>query len=210
MSENNQSKPLPDVTTASQAPGAWARYYKRAEENMDQQWSNLIWPVILNENFTVTLDFACGIGRNTQKLLAIAQKVYALDVNSEAIDKCVERFADRPEVVCMLGDGRTLSTIQDETVTFVYSFDAVVHFDIDLISGFLTEFKRVMVPGATAFIHHSNLGSGGYATNKGGRGNASAATFKEACERIGLDCFYQRSMDWAGERNSDCLSIFRK
>jgi len=145
---------------------------------MDQQWSKLIWPVILNENFAVTLDFACGIGRNTQKFLGVAHKVYAIDVNPEAIATCVARFADRPEVACLLGDGRTLRPIPDDTVTFVYSFDAVVHFDIDLISDYLTELKRVMKPGATAFIHHSNLGRGSYATNKGGRGNASAATFK--------------------------------
>jgi ubiquinone/menaquinone biosynthesis C-methylase UbiE len=199
-----------DITTESKAPGAWARYYKNAEPHMERQWARLIWPVISNEDFTVTLDFACGTGRNTQKLLGLARKIYTVDVNRDAINECVARFADHPEVTCLIGDGHTLSPIPDATFTFVYSFDAVVHFNIDLISEYLVEFKRVMKPGATAFIHHSNVGSGGYGINKGGRGNASAVSFKQACESAGLDCYFQKVIDWAGESNSDCLSMFRK
>lgn len=201
---------IKDITQESMTPGAWARYYKNAEAHMDKQWSKLIWPVIANEDFAVTLDFACGTGRNTQKLLGLAKKIYAVDVNRDAIRECVSRFADHPEVICLIGDGRTLAPIPDETFSFVYSFDAVVHFNIDLISEYLVEFKRVMKPGATAFIHHSNIGSGGYGINKGGRGNASAASFKEACERVGLSCYFQKVIDWAGESDSDCLSMFRK
>ena len=40
-------------------------------------------------------------------------------------------------------------------VTFVYCFDAMVHFDKEVIGAYLKEVSRLMKPGAKGLIHHS-------------------------------------------------------
>jgi hypothetical protein len=42
-------------------------------------------------------------------------------------------------------------------VSFVYCFDAMVHFDKEVINAYLLEIGRLMRPGATGFIHHSQM-----------------------------------------------------
>jgi SAM-dependent methyltransferase len=210
MTQRSDSNVPEDVTTASRQPNAWARYYARAEPQIDQLWRNLIWPMIQGADFSVTMDFACGHGRNSAKLVEYAKKLLCVDVNPEAIRKCKQRFAHQPKVVCILNDGATLSAIDDASLTFIYSFDSVVHFEIDLIRSYLLEFHRVMRPGATAFIHHSNVGSGTYGTNVHGRSGASAESFKQACESAGLVCDKQRILDWGAHQKLDCITQFHK
>ncbi|MGN6371246.1 MAG: class I SAM-dependent methyltransferase [Phycisphaerae bacterium] len=206
----NRSANNVDVTTASKKRNAWAPYYAQAESKMEGLWQALIWPMIQNADFSVTMDFACGHGRNSAKLVEHAKQLLCVDVNPEAIRKCKERFAGKPGVNCILNDGATLSAIDDGAVTFIYSFDSVVHFEIDLVRTYMVEFKRVMRPGATAFIHHSNVGSGTYGTNVHGRSGVSAESFKQACESVGLVCDKQRILDWGPNKKLDCITQFRK
>jgi SAM-dependent methyltransferase len=210
MVRQSGATPPQDITTASRSEGAWRRYYDRAEPVIDSQWEKWLWPMIAQSDFQVTLDFACGFGRNTRKLAEHASKLYAVDVNPAAIEHCQTRFADNPSIIPILTDGHSLPAIGDGTLTFVYSFDSVVHFDMDLIGEYLLEFRRTMAPAATAFIHHSNLGSGTFGTNFGGRGNASAATFKQACEQAGFVITNQQVINWGEHVNLDCITRFRK
>ncbi|HUO11021.1 MAG TPA: class I SAM-dependent methyltransferase [Phycisphaerae bacterium] len=199
-----------DVTTASKKRNAWVEYYVRAEPQMDGLWRTLIWPMIQGADFSVTMDFACGHGRNSAKLVKHAKRLICVDVNPAAIRKCEQRFAGQPQVTCILNDGATLSAIDNAVLTFIYSFDSVVHFEIDLIRRYLVEFHRVMRPGATAFIHHSNVGSGTYGTNVHGRSGVSAESFTQACESVGFVCDSQRLLDWGPCKKLDCITQFHK
>jgi ubiquinone/menaquinone biosynthesis C-methylase UbiE len=211
MVEQNRTPPRQqDIIAASRSKGAWRRYYDRAESEIDSQWEKWLWPMIAQSNFRVTLDFACGFGRNTRKLAEHAFKIYAVDVNPAAIEYFQNRFADNPSIIAILTDGHSLPSIADGTLTFIYSFDSVVHFDMDLIREYLLEFRRTMSSGATAFIHHSNLGTGTFGTNPAGRGNASAATFKQACEQAGFVIMDQQVINWGEHVNLDCITRFRK
>lgn len=49
--------------------------------------------------------------------------------------------------------------IDSGSISFVYSFDSMVHFDKSIIRAYLVEFARVMRGGATGFLHHSNYGA---------------------------------------------------
>ena len=50
----------------------------------------------------------------------------------------------------------TLADIPDGEATFVYSFDAMVYFDSDVVRAYLAEFRRVLAPSGTGFCHYSN------------------------------------------------------
>ena len=130
-------------------------YYRDAERSINEQWSGLIWPIIEGCDFTITLDLAAGHGRNTAKLLEVAGKVIAVDVNDIAPMR--RRFGpDSDRLVLIRNNGFDLSAIADESVTFVYCWDAMVHFYPEVVRRYIGEFRRIMAPGARGFVHYSN------------------------------------------------------
>ena len=67
-------------------------YYDDAEQYLESAWTQTIWPYISDCDFSCVVDLAAGHGRNTQKLRALAQKLYVVDINEENIDFCRTRF----------------------------------------------------------------------------------------------------------------------
>lgn len=63
----------------------------------------------------------------------------------------------------MLNDGTGLVGLDTSAFTFVYTFDSMVHFDLEIVMSYIPEFARVLKPAAHAFVHHSN-----YTANPGG------------------------------------------
>jgi ubiquinone/menaquinone biosynthesis C-methylase UbiE len=132
------------------------RYYDDAEAAFAAQWKNLIWPIIRDGDFSVTLEIAAGHGRNTAKLLELAGEIIATDINDTNIAFLKERFAGDPRVKLIQNSGYDLEAVPDSSVTFVYCFDAMVHFFPEVVRAYIKEFRRVMKPGARGFVHYSN------------------------------------------------------
>ena len=101
------------------------------------------------------LEIGPGHGRWTEHLLEHSPRVWIVDVNESCLDRCRERFADRPELNTHRTPGYSMEPVPDSSVEFVWSFDVFVHLDPDVINGYLSEMSRVMAPGATAVIHHA-------------------------------------------------------
>jgi len=131
------------------------KYYDDAESAMEQQWTRLIWPLIEGADFSTVLELAPGHGRNTAKLLPLAGRVYAVDINQTNIDFLNKRFEGVKNLMAMANGGADLDKIDNASITFVYCFDAMVHFDSDVVRSYIKEFRRIMKPGARAFIHYS-------------------------------------------------------
>lgn len=195
-------------------------YYADAEPYMDQQWDKIIYPLIRGYDFSTVLELAPGHGRNTEKLRRLAKEMHLVDVNSTCIEACRTRFGmerDGCQFFYYVNDGNFLSSIKEASISFVYSFDSMVHFDKLVVKDYLTEFKRVMRPGAFGFVHHSNYGAirpnSNWATNYGTRSDLSAQLFAEYCKEIGLRLVHQRLLglqDWIGMEGLDCISVFQK
>ena len=188
-------------------------YHARAEREMDQQWRDIIWPVLskYNIDYSDAMDFACGHGRNAIKLSELAQRVTLVDVNPENIAFCRERFiGDRYSFV--VTSGYDLRAVADASLSFIYSFDAMVHFDLAIVHAYVAEFARVLRPGGYGFIHHSNHASGfgcDFRQDPGWRHFNSAEIFASLCARFGLEICEQKLLDW-GAKDHDCLTVFRK
>jgi ubiquinone/menaquinone biosynthesis C-methylase UbiE len=189
-------------------------YHGRAAFDMDGQWKTLIEPILAQFpiDYNRTIDFAAGYGRNTRKLLeAGAEHVTMVDVNPECIAH-LEKHFPHDRTAALLNDGMGLSALETAAFTFLYTFDAMVHFDLEIIIAYITEFSRVLTPGAYAFVHHSN-----YTANPGGdfrqnphwRNFMSAGIFKHIAMRSGFDVIQQKMFSW-GELPIDCITVLRR
>jgi ubiquinone/menaquinone biosynthesis C-methylase UbiE len=105
------------------------------------------------------IEIAPGHGRWTQFLQTHAKQLHIVDLSDDCIKRCKERFADCDNMHYHVNDGKTLpDTIADASVDFVFSFDSLVHCEMEVIRNYFQEIAKKLRPGGAAFIHHSNLG----------------------------------------------------
>lgn len=103
------------------------------------------------------VEIAPGHGRWTEHLLRRARRLDIVDINQSCLDACAERFAADDRLVCHLTGGSSLSFLDDASTDFIWSFDAFVHMDADVVRSYIAEFARILRPGGQAVIHHANL-----------------------------------------------------
>jgi len=191
-------------------------YFTIAEPHMEQQWK-YIWPLIKRFSFARVLEIAPGYGRNTERLLEHSQEIHLIDVNPSCIDKCKERFSNyqgKCRLYFYVNDGHSIPEIPSDYVTFIYSWDSMVHFDKLVVRDYIREFKRTLAPKGGGFVHHSNYGrisqSSDWRSHPHCRSNMTKELFVDYCKGAGLDVVFQRVFDWGGEKDLDCVSIFEK
>jgi SAM-dependent methyltransferase len=195
-------------------------YFIDAEAVINFQWTNLIYPLIKDMDFTTVLDLACGHGRNSEYLRTLTNELHLLDINQSCIDVCKERFGTEKngtQFFYHLTNGNDLSAIGDAQLTFVYSWDSMVHFDKLVVRDYVVEIKRILKPGGTAFLHHSNYGAvapdSDWAHNSGTRSDMSAELMRQFAAEAGLEVVTQhlqgRKEGW-GLDDLDCVSLLRR
>ncbi|SEL91926.1 Methyltransferase domain-containing protein [Roseivivax marinus] len=193
-------------------------YYNAVEATAQRQWTSLIEPFLEDASIDMThvLELAVGHGRMTQILLERSKRVTGVDVLQENIDFCAERFGQIDNLTLLKNDGVSLEEIDDDTVTFVFCFDSMIHFDSDVVRNYLREFKRIMASGAMAFLHHSNLSQnpgGDFQRNAHARNFMSTQLFSHYAQKEGLEVMKQVVIDWGnGDKkveNLDGLALLR-
>lgn len=189
-------------------------YYNSAEPYMEEQWKNTVLPFIADCDFTAVVDLAAGHGRNSPKLLERTNRLTIVDVVQENIDFCKKRFAGDARVSYLRTNGFDLAGIPNASVTLVYCWDAMVHFDSDIVRSYLSEFRRILVPGGRAFSHHSNwTGNPGGFESKDGKGVGperrnfmSKELYAHYAIKEGLEVVRQQKIQW-NTPDLDCLSL---
>lgn len=199
----------------------WAdtTYYDAVEKAAMNQWNRLIKPFVSphEPDMTHVLELAVGHGRMTEILLEQADAVTGVDVLQENIDFCTKRFGEHPKLTLLRNDGVNLNAVPDASTTFVFCFDSMIHFDSDVVRSYLGEFRRIMKPGALAFLHHSNLTrnpGGDFQKAAHARNFMSVALFSHYAQKEGLSVVKQKVIDWGkGDKlckNHDGLALLRK
>jgi ubiquinone/menaquinone biosynthesis C-methylase UbiE len=103
------------------------------------------------------LEIGCGLGRITRVLAAQGATVQALDVSARMLERARELNPQLGNVEWILGDGRSLSGIEDSSVDVVHSHVVFQHIpDPDVTLGYVREMGRVLRPGGWAGFHVSN------------------------------------------------------
>lgn len=187
---------------------------------MEMQWNDIIYPLIEGLDFTAALDLACGHGRNSEFLRKLTKELHLVDINRSCIDACRERFSDEKDGTRFyyhVTDGNHVSMIAPDSLTLVYSWDPMVHFDKLIVRDYIADIARVLKSGGSAFLHHSNYGAvspdSSWTSNPGTRSDMSADLMKEFAAGSGLTVISRhiqvRAEGW-GMDGPDCASILRK
>jgi SAM-dependent methyltransferase len=192
----------------------WDVYFREAEGQFQEQWIGTIRPLIEDFDFTAVLELSPGAGRNTEKLSELTSRLYAVDYNQHALEQTQARlsaFGTKCEITYHHNNGCDLRMVPDASVTTVYCWDSAVHFDKSVVSAYIREFARVLKPGGSGFLHHSDLGdraSKNIKRNSHWRSNVSKELVAEQCRANGLTVVLQQPVPWPPI--VDCATIFRK
>lgn len=217
MNDSGDPRGLARNLATCARPELWSNWFDEAEASMESQWNDPIWPLIRRADFANVLEIAPGAGRNSARLKEHARELHLVDLNGYALDRCRARFADH-RGPCAIhyhqNDGTSLAFLPDASISLVYSWDSMVHFERDVVASYVREFARVMRPGAWGFVHHSNYG----ATSDDPdieraphlRSNLSAERFGAYCRANGLERTNHLVFDWGGVPETDCISLFFK
>jgi SAM-dependent methyltransferase len=168
----------------------------------------------------VIVEIGPGGGRFTEILLPKCQRLVAVDTSATMLDLLRERFLGRDDLECVLGDGRGLPRVADESVDAAFSFDVFVHLQHWDIFNYLVELQRVLRPGGKAIIHHSNtfsdLGWAAFLREVPRQLNShklpwsfivnSPDIMREFVTRAGLDCVATRE----DVVRRDCITLIEK
>lgn len=178
------------------------------------------------------LEIAPGFGRWTQYLKELCDQLVVVDLAERCIENCRERFADSTNIEYHVNDGRSLEMVEDGSIDFVFSFDSLVHVELDVLDAYVSQLAAKLKPDGAGFIHHSNIGQYGPISKLTRRvkepalrklidrgalidlyawraESVTAELFAQRCEAAGLACVSQEKINWEhGLYLTDTLSVF--
>jgi SAM-dependent methyltransferase len=216
----SQASRLPDPSNSP----FWDAYYQKAEDAAKGEYDHYLNPILskYDIDFSKTLDFACGRGRMANIFSRFSKELTCCDINSTAIDFCKTRFQNSTECTfhfktnIRIGSSLEQLDLEDDSFTFIYSWDAMVHFTYKWLDYYLKEFHRISTNDSYVMIHHSNYAnvptegekSEDWLNNPHGRTNISKEDFRFLAEKHGFSVVEQQVTDW--EINDlDCISLLK-
>ena len=184
-------------------------YFADAEPHMAYSWSHVIIPFLPPyRRYSTVLDLACGHGRNSVFLRVIADRLILMDIQPGNIDECRRRFKGAVSISYIVNDGLGFTDVADHSIDLVYCFDAMVHFDSDVVRAYLSDLKRILAPEGLAFLHHSNyVGGEDWLVGPANRNFMSKELMAHYAGKEGLRMVKQQVIAWSGIDDLDCLSL---
>jgi ubiquinone/menaquinone biosynthesis C-methylase UbiE len=200
----------------------------------NMQWYGTILPRIHRFLPAQTvLEIGPGFGRWTQFIKGFCENLILVDISEKCIQACKERFASHPHIQYYVNDGKSLDFISEQSIDFVFSFDALVHAEADVMEVYINQLARKLKKDGIGFIHHSNVGEYRLYYSliskipKGKRylerlglldpictswraSNMTSGKFCEYAEKSGLQCITQEIINWNTRRLIDCITVFTR
>jgi SAM-dependent methyltransferase len=136
-----------------------------------------------------TLEIACGTGRHSARIVDRAGSLYMIDTSPDALAIAKVRFSRYSHVQVLGPTNRESIPLDPGSITSVFSFDAMVHFEVTTIASYLCEISRVLTCGGRALLHHSAYDknpTGTFRQNPGWRNYMSQSLFAYLASRAGL------------------------
>ena len=180
-------------------------YFQSAESD---EWLDVFWGknsvffhMFQQLDLSNVIELACGQGRHVPQY----------------IELCKIRFQDHTHIHYYCNNGYNLQALESEQYSSLFSYDAVVHFEMLDIYEYLKDIYRVLVPGGMVLIHHSNTDNDYKISFHSGvynRNFMSKKLFAYLSYRAGFEVVKQKVIDWGlGEelrKNLDCITLLRK
>lgn len=190
-------------------------YFANAESTLNTFWSeeSPFYLMFQKLDLSNIIELGCGIGRHVQEYIENAGQVMLVDIVQENIDICRERFKGDGRVHYYKNDGYDLRELAADSYSALYTYDAMVHFEMIDIYFYLKDIYRVLQKGGRALFHHSNNTRDykySFANAPHGRSFMSKDIFAYLSYRAGFTILEQRVIDWGGEVELDCISLLEK
>jgi SAM-dependent methyltransferase len=165
-------------------------------------------------DLTNVLELAAGAGRHAAQVADQCGSLTLVDTSPAALELARMRFAGRGNVSILLStDGASLP-VRDQSMTAVFSYDAMVHFEPSTIVDYLRETHRVLVPGGRALFHHSNYAKnpiGRFTDNPGWRNFMPPGLFVHLSDRANLKVLRHQTFSWARRwQRTDALTVVER
>jgi ubiquinone/menaquinone biosynthesis C-methylase UbiE len=114
------------------------------------QWYTTIFPRIVQFTPVDSLvEIAPGFGRWTGFLLRLCSDYVGVDLSHRCVEHCAATFEKtHPQQTLRFvkNDGMTLPGVADASVDLVFSYDSLVHVEMDVLDAYLGEIARVLKP----------------------------------------------------------------
>jgi len=166
---------------------------------------------------TNIVELACGHGRHVPKYLDKAKSITLVDINQQNIDFCKKRFLNETKIKYVTNAGNDFNGIESNSQTAIFTYDAMVHFEMLDILSYIKDANRILVEGGKILFHHSNAAFSPelYYTQKPQcRNFMSADIFAYMALRMGFVVLKQDIFSWGSGDNFakdiDCLSLCEK
>jgi 2-polyprenyl-3-methyl-5-hydroxy-6-metoxy-1,4-benzoquinol methylase len=176
------------------------------------QWVTTVYPRIGSYFPTKSiLEIAPGYGRWTRFLVHGSELYRGVDLSQNCVEFCEQRFQSQTHAKFFKNDGRDLSAVGDNKYDLVFSFDSLVHVDMDVMVAYIGQIVGLLAPKGVAFLHHSNFGMyQGPVHNTHWRGtNVTAMGIEQSVKDHGGQLLTQEILSWGEEYIlNDCFSLF--
>lgn len=159
-------------------------------------------------------DFACGqgaIAANLAELMIGAgykiDRALLIDTVEDNLQEAAPRLKKAGcKADTFVANGNNFDGYKGKKVDFLYSWDAMVHFDVLDVVGYVSTVSK-MVDGYCLF-HHSNYGkvTSDIRGNPHWRNFMTKDVFAQICTSSGLEVVSQRVFAW-GEKDLDCITV---
>lgn len=154
------------------------------------------------------LEIGQGFGRWTEFLLRFCGSYCGIDLAKRCVDHCQQRFADHPNAEFFVNDGKSLEAVAGRKFDLVFSFDTLVHADLDVMSHYVPQIVQLLAPGGVAFLHHSNMAACRGASFGYRAEDVSAGIVGDLIRGNGGRVLVQERIAWGARLPSDCFSLF--
>lgn len=186
--------------------------------NSETQWFSTLLPRLHRflpcEN---VLEIAPGFGRWTKFLLPLTIGRYVgVDISESCIAHCNEKFKS-DKASFFQNDGFSLKQAYGRKYDLIFSFDSLVHADINVLKAYIEQALELLASDGVCFIHHSNFGQirplGIEKDNHPGythcRDQSSTASeVKEYIAQMGGKVLIQELVNWGCDSLIDCFTVF--
>lgn len=197
--------------------GRMDNYYSSAEEkrNLDIFWgehSDFL-HLFRQLDLTEVIELACGRGRHVGQYLDSAGSVTLVDILEKNIAACQERFRAYRNVHYYCNNGFDLKQLESGKYTALFSYDAMVHFEMMDIYQYLKDIYRVCAKGGRVLIHHSNYAQdykASFLNSPHGRSYMTDGIFAYLAFRSGFKVLEQKVISWGESRDIDCITLLEK
>ncbi|MBR0904593.1 class I SAM-dependent methyltransferase [Bradyrhizobium liaoningense] len=192
-------------------------YFAQAES---PEWTKAFWieggrykRLFDQLDLTSLVELACGQGRHSFQVVNRCERLWLVDSSVDALSNARKRFSAHPHVTTVISiDGLSFTEIPDSSATAVFSYDAMVHFELLTVACYIAETARVLRPGGRGLFHHSNYAenpTGQIDENPGWRNFMTTDVMNHLLSRSGLRILEQTVFDRENPKG-DALTMFEK